>query len=137
MNRESGRNLFKGHGVAHQGLRHVTREDLLPDGEPLRSEDITLFTILVVEQGDSTGPVGIVFDGGDLRWHTHLLPLEVDQPVLRLMPTSAMTAGDPTLVITATGLLDLNDQRLLRSRSRNLGEIRDASEPASGTGWLV
>ena len=48
-----------------------------------------------------------------------------------------MAAGDPALVITATGLLDLNDQGLLRSRSRNLGEVRDASEPAAGTGWLV
>src|SRR5439155_23495799 len=57
-----------------------------------------------------------------------LVPLEIDQPVLALVPAAAPPHRDVPVVVAPARLLDRLEQRLLGRRPRNLGEIRDRAE---------
>jgi hypothetical protein len=51
----------------------------------MRSNDVTLFPVLVMEQSDPRGPVRVVFDAGDVSRNVQLVPLEVDESISSLM----------------------------------------------------
>jgi hypothetical protein len=66
----------------------------------------------------------------DLRWNAVLVvTTEVDNAVLALVATTDVTGGDAPCCVTATGLWQRPQQRLLGSRARDLGKVCYRSEP--------
>ena len=51
--------------------------------------------------------IRIIFNSLDLALYPVLVPLEINHTVVLLVPTTDMTSGDATVVITATGFLFL------------------------------
>ncbi len=102
------------HGVA--GLRRgvLAGDDGLPNLEAKRREDVGLLTVLILDERDAAGAVGIVFDADDLGGHVELAALEVNQAVVAFVTTADVTAGDATGVVTATAALQGREKTLLR-----------------------
>ena len=50
-------------------------------GEPLRRQDVGEFAVLVLDERDEGGAVGIVFDALDLGRRIELAALEIDRAV--------------------------------------------------------
>src|SRR5918996_627957 len=131
------RDVGQGEGVAGADVRSRTRGYQLTDPQPLGRQDVPLLSVRVVEEGDSGGPVGVVFDRRHLRGDAVLLPAEIDHPVLALVPTPLVARGDPAVDVPP-GLLGLGtDQRLLRLLPSELGEVGDAGSAAARGRRLV
>jgi len=78
------------------------------------SQDIALLTVLVLDQGDVGGAVGIVLQVDDGSGAV-LVPLEVDDAVLLLVAAAAVADGDAAVAVAAGGLpgvLKVNSVRL-------------------------
>ena len=92
----------------------------------VRREDVALLAVDVVQQRDARGAVGVVLDVSDLGVDAVLvIATEVDDAVLTLVATTDVTGGDATRAVAATGLRQRAQQRLLRGRARDLGEVGD------------
>jgi hypothetical protein len=73
--------------------------------QSLRSQDISLLTIYVVQQRNPRRPVRIVFDGGHFCWHVIFIPAEIYQSVAAFVTTPAVTRSNVAMVVTTTGAL--------------------------------
>jgi hypothetical protein len=106
--------------------------------EVLRREDVALLAVGVVQQRDAGGAVRVVLDVRDLGRHAVLVdPLEVDQPVLPLVAAALVPRGDAAVDVAATLLGQRDQQRLLRRRPGDLGEVGDAGAATARRGRLV
>src|SRR3989338_792425 len=74
----------------------------IPYLEPLRSNDVPLFTVSVVQKRYPGRPVGIVFYRGHLCRHIVLIPLKVDYSVLPLCPATHTSGSHPTPIVPAS-----------------------------------
>jgi len=106
VNSGSERNVLKWHSVAGLRLDRLTGRNLVTDLEAGRREDISLHSISVLHEGDTAGTIGIVLDGENFSNDVDLAALKVDETILTLVTTTDVTAGDTTLVVTATALLE-------------------------------
>src|SRR4029079_11314357 len=132
----AGTQLDVVHRGAHRDVAHrerATRLDVgaltalhaVADLQTTGGEDVGLHAVGVVQQGDAAGAVRVVLDGGDLRRHAVLDALEVDDAVLALVAATAVARRDATVGVAA-GLLRLRrDERALRGRLGDLGEVGD------------
>ena len=57
-----------------------------------------------MQQRDATRAVGVVLNGGDLRGNVVLVAAKVDDAVLLLVATAAVTRGLAAVVVASTGL---------------------------------
>src|SRR5699024_10149954 len=87
--------------------------NLVADVQALGSEDISLFTILVLDERDVRGAVRVVLERHNGCRHIQLLALEVDDTVLFLVAAADVTDGDAAVAVAAGGLLDLFEKALL------------------------
>ena len=114
------------------GLDDVTLLDTF------RSDDVALLTVCVVQQCDAGGTVRVVLDVSDLGRHAVLVPtLEVDETVLALVTAATMTGGHTAVRVTTASLAEFANQRLLRRRTRKLGEVRDGRVTAACSRRLI
>ena len=118
--------------ISASGTRHHHVAHLQFQGR----QDIGLFPVDVMQQGDAGGAVGIVFDGRHLGLHPQLVALEVDEPVAPFVPPAHVPAGNPAVVVAAAGLLQGPNQALLRGGAGDLGKIQRRLMPPPGGGWL-
>src|SRR5262249_50753840 len=65
----------------------------------LRSDDVDLLAIFILQQGDEGGAVGIVFQALDGCGHIPLAALEVDDAVALLHAAAAPAGGAPAKVV--------------------------------------
>src|SRR6185437_12294516 len=114
------------------GLHHVTL------GKSLRRNDVALLAIQKVQQRNVGGAVRVVLDVRDLRVDAVLVvATEVDHPVGPLVAATLVAGGDPTVRVTPTLAVQRLDERLLRSRASDLGEIGDAGTATTRSRRLV
>ena len=73
--------LAQRHGVAGLDVDLLAGDDLVADLKALRRQDVGELAVLVFDQRDEGGAVGIVFEALDLRRHVELAALEIDQAV--------------------------------------------------------
>jgi hypothetical protein len=124
-------------GVARADLRALAAAEQIADDDTGRGEDVALLAVEVVQQRDTGVAVRVVLDGGDLRRHAVLPALEVDLPVLLLVPTAAVARRHAAVhVATRRPLLRLRE-RLLGLPLADLGEVGDGLEPAPRAGRLA
>ena len=91
MDRGTDRDVAKLHGIAGLDICTVAALDLVADVETLGSQDVSLFAVRVMQQGDPASAVWVVLDTGDLGRNTVLDALEVDNAVALLVTTTAVT----------------------------------------------
>src|SRR6185295_4037979 len=92
------------HRVAglHVGLD--TRDHHVADTQALRRQNIRQGGVLIFEQRDESGAVGIVFQPLDHCRHVVLYAPEIDAPIGLLVPTTDVARGDTAVVVAAAGL---------------------------------
>src|SRR5207248_11543864 len=113
------------------GIEHV------PNAQAVGSQNVALLAVHVVEQGNTSGAVWIVFDRCHARRHAGLVALEVDNSVLALVTAALVAGGDAALIVPAGSLLEGTKQRLFGLRPGNLAEGRDGHAAPARRGWLV
>src|SRR5688500_20181666 len=91
--------------------------------------DVALLAILVLDERNAGRAVRIVFDVLYDRRHAVLVALEIDDAVLALVSTADAAHRDVTVIVASARLLERLDQRLPGGRARDLGEIRNTTEP--------
>src|SRR5690606_714486 len=120
------RDVLEREVVADLDVSRCAVLDDVPLLELLGREDVALRAVDVVQQRDAGGAVRVVLDVSDLGVHAVLVaPLEVDDAVLALVPTTDVAGRDATRVVAATGLRERLDERLLGRRTRDLREVGD------------
>jgi hypothetical protein len=98
----------------------------------LRSGSVlpTLIGVDVAQQGDVRRAVRVVLDPLHARRDAFLVALEVDDPVVLLVATAAVTRGDPAIVVAPTRLRLRLGQRRVRAALVQVGR-RDAHHRAA------
>src|SRR6185369_6704327 len=104
----------------------------------LRCEDVALLTVDVVQQRDVRGAVGVVLDVRDLGVDAVLVvATEVDHAVGALVATTLVPGGDASVRVAAARAVQRANQRLLRRRPSDLGEVGDAGAATTRSRRLV
>ena len=138
VNHGTNRDVAQGQVVAGLDVSCGTGLDDVALSELVRSDDVTLGTIDVVQQCDACGTVGIVLDVCNACVHAVLVvTTEVDQTVLALVAATLVTGGDAAGVVTAAGLVKRTKQGLLRGGAGDLSEISNARTAATRGRRLV
>src|SRR3984957_15305778 len=134
----AGRDRLQRQGVARLDVRAGAVLHPVALVQPLRSEDVPLLAVHVVEQRNAGGAVRVVLNVRDLRRDAVLVvPPEVDQPVGALVPAALMPGGDPAVHVPAALAVQRADQRLLRLTPGDLGEVGAAGAAPTRGGRLV
>src|SRR5258705_6715226 len=128
VHRGTQRNLEQRHRVAGADVGAGTGNHAVADVQALRRQDVALLAVAVVQQHDARGPVGIVLDARDARRNSELVAPEIDAPVLPLVPAAHIPARDVALVVAPTRPPQRLEQRLLRLRLGDFGEVGDRAE---------
>src|SRR3954462_1038085 len=137
VNRRAEGDFRERERIADQDVRIRARRNRRADFQAVRSQDVALLAVGVIEQGDAGRAVRVVLDRRDLGRDAVLLALEVDDPVAALVAPTLMAGRDPAGVVAAALLRQLLGQRLLRLRLRDLLERRDGHEAAARGRRLV
>src|SRR6476646_8801787 len=136
VHRRAERDLAQRQRVAEPHVGARAAGDHVADLEPLRVDDVALLPILVLHERDARRAIRIVLDLAHRGRLAEAVALEVDDPVLPLVPTPDATHRDVAVVVTPAALLDRLEQRLFRRGPRDLAEIGDRAEPAALGDWL-
>src|SRR5690606_31860676 len=84
-----------------------------PSLEAVRSQNVSLLAVFVLQQGNAGGAIWIVLNKRHSGRDAILVPFEIDNPVLLLMPAAAMTDRNLPLIVPPTLFLQAHRERLL------------------------
>src|SRR5260370_26680869 len=139
MGRHAQGNTLERHTVAGARLRIVAAHQLIARFDAVGRENVGLFAVIVLNQGDARRAIGIILDGHYRRPHTVFAALEINQAIHALMATAAKPCANNSLMVAAA-LLGLWFQqalfRLLFPVS-DFAEVADRTLPASGSGRFI
>ena len=88
------RDVGDGQAVAGLDISASGGKNLIAHIQAVRSQDVAQGAVLVLDQRDESGAVGIVLDALHGSAHVGLQTLEVDDAVLALVAAAAMADGD-------------------------------------------
>ena len=126
----------KGHvgkleAVARLDVRFGPGNYLVSGGKPDGGQDVALFAVDVMEQGDMRGAVRVVFDAGDLGRDVYLIPPEVDDAEEPLVAAAALPGGHPAEVVSAAGSFQRFGKAFFRLGPRNFVERKVCLKPSA------
>src|SRR5215469_11155132 len=98
MDHRAGRNVLERQRVANAYLRLGPAHDAVADLQAVWRQDVALFTIHIVKQGDACRAVWVILDREDFGRHPRLVTLEVDDSVPLLYAAAPMPCGNLALV---------------------------------------
>src|SRR5262245_35132661 len=134
VNVHAQRNTAEWQAISHVRRRIGAILDRLTDRQTIGSDDVPLLAIDEVQQGDPCVAVRVVLDRRDLRCYSVLVPLEVDQAILLLVPAATVPDRDSALVVPPALLAERPQERLFGlSTFRQLRKITHA-RPAAASG---
>ena len=110
MDDRTDRDVSQWEAVPYLRCCFSTRHHLLTYLQAVRSEDISLRTIGIVQQSDTSRTIGVVLDALDCSRDTVLVPLEVDETKLLLVTTTdvalaVMLSNAPITLCLCPGLV--------------------------------
>src|SRR4051794_37770292 len=132
----AGRDSRERKRVAGGDVGALAGDDLGPDPQPLRSQDVALLAVGVVEQRDARRAIWVVFDRGHLGGDPVLGALEVDLPVAPLGAAAAVAGGDATVGVAPTARVLALGELLGRLGAGELVADRIGPEATAGAGWF-
>src|SRR5271166_2031598 len=134
----TGRDIAHRQVVARLDVGVGARLDHITLRESLRGNDVTLVAVKEVQQRDVRGAVRVVLDVRNLGVDAvFVVATEVDHPVGALVATTLVAGGDPAVCVAATAVVQRANQRLLRLRTSDLGEVGNAGATTTGGRRLV
>ena len=101
VNHRTYGNEFERKRVAYLYIGVLSGYDNVSDVKSQRSEDISLFSVLVAKKGDVCRSVRIVFDGLYYRFDSVFVSLEIDDTIFSSVAAAAMTNGYLSLSVSA------------------------------------
>jgi hypothetical protein len=103
------RNGGEGESVADLNRAFGTGDDGLADSNPGGRQNVALFAIAVIKQGQASVAMGVVMNGGDTGLNAMLVAPEIDQTIETFVSTTTMAAGnDAAIVPTFAAMLGNN-----------------------------
>ncbi len=137
MNLESYGDVLELHAISHLHFCPLRTNNHIADFESIRREHVPLLAILIENECEVTGAIGIVFDRSNRAGNSQLIRLmEINNAQKPLMTSPAVPHRDATEII-ASGFLALpTRERFLRLLLRERREIRHKHVAASGGRWF-
>ncbi len=86
----------------------------------MRSEDVALRAIGIVQKSNIGSAIRVVFNGSDCRGDAILIALPVDDAVLALVTTALMADSDAPLIVAPGFLRERREQGAFRFGTSNL-----------------
>ena len=96
----------KGKSVAGHDVGLGSVFNLVAHFKSLRSDDVALFAVLILNEGDVCGTVGVVLKSHNLSVHTELVSLKVDYTIFSSLCAALVSYSDSTVAVTAGVLLE-------------------------------
>ncbi|MCY1413715.1 hypothetical protein D9M71_291520 [compost metagenome] len=115
VNGATYRNVAQRHAVTSLDRRTNTGDQLIASSNAFRGDDVATLAVGIFQQSDVSSTVRIVFHALNDGRNAILVTAEIDHTVVLLVTTTDMTGGDTTVVITATSLGFLFQQRCVGS----------------------
>ena len=126
------RNLAEGQCIPDLDIGFRAADDDVADFEAVRSDDIFLFAICIVQKSDVCRAVRIVFDRcyfcRDIVFNT----FEVDQTITAFMTAALMANRHSALIVTTALARYFREQGFFRCGRRDFIESRNCHETAAG-----
>src|SRR6266545_402866 len=122
--------------IAGQDIGLRARHHRVPRLEPQRGDDVALLAVAVMQEGDASRAVWIVFDPGYPGGNPELLAPEIDLPQHALVPAAPVTDRDPAVHVPSTSPALGTEEVLLRFLLRDLLVGDEGHVPAGGRGGL-
>jgi hypothetical protein len=98
----SSRDAAQGQRIAGGNFSLWAGHDCIAYPQSHRGNDISLLTIRVVQQGQTSCPIGVILNTSNYSWDIDLFALKIDHTVLPLMSATTVTNGDPPVSVSAT-----------------------------------
>ena len=112
MHDRSVRHELEFHAAPDLEWRLIARTYAIADLDALRSQNVPLLSIFVIDQGDESGSIGIILNGGDFRRHFLFIPFEVDHAEHLLMRSALMAASDVPAMVASMDASVSSPERL-------------------------
>src|SRR5438477_5052356 len=125
VNLDSNRNRLQRQAVANFRRSVWTTPELCTHLQSLRGNDVALFSVRVFQQSQPCRADRVILDGGDRRFDTVLVTLEIDRADFLFVSATDAPRGDPAIAIASAGLLARHQQGFLRLFPGDIAVIRD------------
>jgi hypothetical protein len=89
----------EGEGVADLNRAIGTGDDGLADSNAGGRQNVALFAIAVIKQGQASVAMGVVMNGGDTSLNAMLVAPEIDQSIETFVSTTTMATGDDAAIV--------------------------------------
>jgi len=129
--------VLQGQGIARPNLHSGTRNQLVSGLESLRGQDVALFSVRIVKQGNVGGAVRVVLDAGHFGRNAVLVPLEIQDPVMTLVPSPPVSASHPAERIPSPRFLERDQKALFRLLAGDLFHGGVGHETSAGRGRFI
>src|SRR3954453_7640392 len=123
VHNRADRDIAERHGVARLYVDVLAGNDGVALREPLRRQDVGQLAVLVLDQRDESGPIGIVFDPLHGRRRVKLAALEVDLAVGLLVAAAAESHHGAAGIVAPARRALANGQRLDRRAAIKAGAV--------------
>ena len=133
MNDGTERNIGERQAVADLDIGFRTAGYYVAYIQSLRSEDVALFAVCIVQQCDAAGTVRIVFDRCNRCRDSVFISLEVNDSVLTLMTAALVANCHLTGAIATAMIMNRSQQRFFRLVCRNFIKGGNGHLTASGS----
>ena len=130
MNQTTHRNIAQRHRVTGLDRRIDSRLNSVAYRDAFRRDYVASLAVSILQQDDVCRTVRIIFDALDSGFDAVLVALEINDPILLLVAATYVSSGDPTLIITASGLALFLQERTMRFAAIQV-RIRDLYDESS------
>src|SRR6266849_1470320 len=131
MNHRPEGDMTQRQGVPRFDVRPFTRHHHISHAQPNRSEDIAFLTGNIMQQSDAVGTIRVIFNCGNLRRHSVLLPTKIDDTIPSFVSPATLKTRHPAAVVPAATLVQGSYQRAGRGGFANLSKVRHTLETPS------
>ena len=110
MDHSAQRNAADGQAVARHDICVFAAHYRIANLQADRSQDIALFTVSIVDQGDKASTVRIIFNRSHFSGNAVFGTLEINNAVFSLVSAASMANGDTAMSVTAAGFFQIHQQ---------------------------
>jgi hypothetical protein len=139
VNGHPNRNGRQRHAITDAGFHVVSADDPIAGLQTFRGQDVTQFAIVVFQERNSTGTIGVVLNVRHFRGDIVFVATEINSAVHPLVTAAAKASSDFALVVPSAGTMKRFEKGFLGLflAVGDLGKIADRAAAPSGAGGPV